>query len=120
MYEQLAGPLLSTRAFLRRVGRHWSVAIGVLAVSELAGVLGFHFLGGESWIDGFLDSSMLLGGMGLVGDIRSPSGKLFASFFALYAGIVFLGAGALFIAPFIHRVLHILHLDEERRGRSSR
>jgi hypothetical protein len=42
---------------------------------------------------------MLLGGMGPVGDIKTVPGKLFASVYALYAGIVFIGTAGLLVAP---------------------
>ena len=50
--------------------------------------------------------------MGPVGDFKQPIGKVFVVLFALYAGIVFLGA-AVFLAPIVHRILHKLHLEEQ-------
>ena len=60
---------------------------------------------------------MLIGGMGPVGSFDKPPGKLFAALYALYAGIVFLGAAAVFLAPVVHRMLHKLHLDEQAERR---
>jgi len=59
---------------------------------------------------------MLLGGMGPVDPIPSVPGKLFASFYALFAGIVFLAVTGILMAPFAHRLLHRLHLDTEGTG----
>ena len=50
------------------------------------------------------------------GEIHSTPGKLFASFFALYAGLVFLAVGAIVRAPVIHRFLHRFHLAEAQRS----
>jgi hypothetical protein len=55
---------------------------------------------------------MILGGMGPVNELSSDTGKLFASFYALYAGVAFLAIAAVIVAPFAHRLLHRLHLDE--------
>ena len=101
-----------------RLARHGGLAVTVLVLSLAMGTLGLHFLGPEEWIDAFMNASMLLGGMGLVGTIELPAGKIFASFYSLYAGMVFLGISALFLAPILHRVLHRLRLDERQKRRS--
>jgi hypothetical protein len=39
------------------------------------------------------------------------TGKLFASFYALYSGIIFLVTVGIIMAPLYHRFLHRFHLD---------
>ena len=112
MYERKTQPLLPTRHFLRRMVRHGAIAATVIAVSIAIGVLGFHVWGEEDWLDAFVNTAMLLGGMGQVGDIPSTAGKWFSAFFALYAGLVFIAVSSILFAPVIHRVLHELHADE--------
>ena len=82
------------------------VALGV-------GILGYHFLGGLPWIDALVNASMILGGMGPVDLITSQSGKLFTSFYALFSGLFFIGVASLAIAPFVHRIMHRMHLDQK-------
>ena len=115
MYERHDEPLLSRAQFLRRLGRHGLWAFGAFFVSLGVGMSGFHWLANEPWLDAFLNAAMLLGGMGPVGSFEGSVGKIFAGVYALYAGVVFLGASALFLAPVIHRALHRLHLEEQRR-----
>jgi hypothetical protein len=112
MYERHGDRLLPRREFLARVVRHARVAAGIVLFSLVIGTVGFHFFDQQKWIDGFVNSSMLLGGMGLIGELHTASGKIFASFYALYAGIVFLGAAGLLLAPVVHRILHKMHLGE--------
>jgi hypothetical protein len=113
MYEHHADPLLPWGRFLSRLVRHGGIALAILVFSLIVGTLGFHWLALQEWIDAFLNASMLLGGMGPIGEIRQTVGKIFASLYALYAGIVFLGTAALLLAPIIHRVQHKLHLREK-------
>jgi hypothetical protein len=115
MYEDHAAELLPRAKFLRRLLRHVAVAGAALLVSSVVGTAGFHWLAAQDWIDAFLSSSMLLGGMGPVGTVEGSGGKLFAACFALYAGIVFLGISAVVLAPVLHRILHTLHLQERER-----
>ena len=117
MYESHTGSLLPRRQFFRRLARHGFLAAAALLVSLAIGTLGFHWLAGQSWLDAFLNASMLIGGMGPVGSFDQPAGKVFAALYALYAGIVFLGAAAVFLAPVVHRILHKLHLDEQAKRR---
>ena len=115
MYERHTEPLLSRRQFLRRLARHGEIALAALTVSLALGTLGFHWSAPQGWLDAFLNAAMLLGGMGPVGSFEQPIGKVFAGLFALYAGIVFLGAAMVLLAPIVHRILHKLHLEEQGR-----
>jgi hypothetical protein len=111
MYEHRREPLLPRRAFLWRVFRHALMALGLILGSLLIGVLGYHFLEGLGWLDSLVNAAMLLGGMGPVNELHTVAGKLFASFYALYSGIVFLVVAGVLFAPIFHRFLHRFHLD---------
>lgn len=113
MYEAGHQPLLTRARFLQRVARHFGIAVAVLAASLLGGMLGYHALESLPWIDAFLNSAMLLGGMGPVNPPLTAAGKLFAGIYALYAGLVFIVTAALVATPVLHRVLHRLHVNEK-------
>ena len=81
------------------------------------GIGGYHYYCNFSWIDSFLNASMILGGMGPVNtNLNSNAGKLFSSFYALYSGIAFLTNAAIFFVPVFHRFLHKFHLDLEQEN----
>jgi len=104
---------LVQRRFLRHLGRQALWALLLVVLSLAGGIAGFHHWGQRSWLDAFLNASMLLGGMGPVGDLGPAGGKLFAGIYALYAGLVFLIVAGLLVAPVFHRVLHRFHLEDE-------
>jgi len=83
--------------------------------SLVGGILGFHTFSLLSWVDSLLNASMLLGGMGPVGDLGPPAGKLFASAYALYSGLIFLIVAGLLVTPLFHQVLHRFHMEQKRR-----
>jgi len=113
MYEHRTHKLLSRTAFARRVGRHAVLAL-TLAVSALGiGITGYHYVAELSWLDSLLNASMILGGMGPVDHLQKSSAKLFASFYALFSGLIFIGVSSVLVAPFAHRLLHRLHINEE-------
>ena len=114
MYEHRRQKLLSWPAFLRRLARQGLSALILVVVSMGIGTVGFHVLSGQLWLDALLNSAMLLGGMGPVGDLGGTGGKLFATFFALYSGLVFLIVAGLLFIPVFHRLLHRFHLDASR------
>jgi hypothetical protein len=111
-YEHKSQPVLPPRMFLQRVLMHVAVAMALIVLSLWIGVLGYHLMAGLSWLDAFVNASMILGGMGPVDPITNPAGKVFAALYALYSGVAFLAISAVLIAPFAHRVLHRLHLEE--------
>jgi len=51
--------------------------------------------------------------MGPVNTLTTTAGKVFASFYALFSGIIFLVAAGVMVAPVVHRLLHRMHLEEE-------
>jgi hypothetical protein len=112
MYEHRKQPLLSRAEFSKRVGRHGLVAFGVLVFGLGGGVLGYHYVAGLSWIDSFLNASMILGGMGPVDQLKTDCAKIFAACYALFAGLVFVGIVSVLLAPFVHRLLHRVHAEE--------
>lgn len=110
-FEHRREPLLSPARFYRRMLTYAGFSIGLILPSLGIGILGYHFFGGLSWIDSLLNASMLLGGMGPVNPITTTAGKLFASFFALFSGMILLVAVGVLITPVFHRLLHRFHLE---------
>lgn len=113
MFEHRSEPLLPPHSFLRRVAGYVAAASLLVGTALGVGVAGYHYLGGLPWIDALVNASMILGGMGPVDPITAPAGKLFAAFYALFSGLLFIGAASLVLAPFVHRVMHRLHLDDD-------
>ena len=114
MYEHRSAPVLPRQHFIRRMVQHFLLVLLVIGGSLVFGVIGYHVFAGFAWIDSLLNAAMLLGGMGPVGDIPTTSGKLFASAYSLYAGLVLITASGIMLAPVMHRVLHKLHVEEKR------
>jgi hypothetical protein len=92
--------------------RHVVAAFSVILCSLALGIISYHFVYGFPWIDSLLNASMIIGGMGPINELYTTGGKLFASFYALFSGIIFLIIAGVFIAPVAHRFLHRLHLEE--------
>jgi hypothetical protein len=105
----------SIRHLARHVARQAGYAIALVGASLLIGMAGYHWIARYEWIDAFLNTCMLLAGMGPVGaPLPSEGAKLFAGVFALYSGLVFLIVTALALTPVFHWVLHRFHWDWSR------
>jgi len=105
---------LQVKKFLyRELFKSGIMALIIIIISLTIGAVGFHFTVDLSWIDSFFNASMILGGMGLIAPINNDSGKIFASFFAIYSGAAFLSSIAIFISPIIHRAFHKYHIDSK-------
>ena len=114
MYEHHKQPLAKSSVFAKRLALNGITGLLLLAFSLGIGMFGYHFLEGLSWIDSLLNASMILGGMGPVNPLQTIAGKLFASFYALYSGVVLLAAVGILVTPIYHRFLHRFHLVEDR------
>lgn len=111
MYESGKQVPLARPEFVRRLLGHALFVLALIVVSLDIGMLGYMGFEKLSWVDAFLNSAMLLGGMGPVNAPQTVAGKLFAGFYALYAGLAFIVAAGLLFAPVLHRLLHRFHWD---------
>ena len=116
LYERRHEPMLPRRDFLRRLALNIGFALAIFGGSLVIGILGYHFLVGLGWSDSLLNASMILGGMGPVDVIPNEGGKIFASLYALYSGLIVLVVAGLVFAPIFHRFLHHFHLAIEETG----
>jgi hypothetical protein len=112
-YEVKSERPLLLRFFARRMCMHGLIALGIVVFSVALGMAGYAWFEHLSWLDSFLNTAMLLGGMGPVNAPVTPGGKLFAGFFALYAGLVFIVTAALLFTPLLHRLMHRFHWDDK-------
>jgi len=109
-------PLAPRKLFLRRLAQNAGIALIAVGGSLVLGMWGYRYFEGMRWIDAFLNAAMLLGGMGPVDpQLRTTGGKLFAGFYALYAGMVVLVAASILVAPLMHRYMHKFHLESRER-----
>lgn len=113
MFEHHKKPLASKKVFLHRIIFCTSLAILVTLVSLLIGMLGYYHFEKLSLIDSLLNASMILGGMGPVAILQTDIGKLFASFYAIFSGTIFLVVVGILVAPIFHRFLHKFHLEDQ-------
>ena len=97
--------------FAQRVAAAVAVACGIIALVLFIGIAGYHWLGGLDWIDSLLEASMILGGMGPVNPIKTNAAKVFASGYALFSGLVFIGIMGIVLTPVVHRILHKFHVE---------
>jgi hypothetical protein len=120
MFEHRRSPLLSRRAFLLRLSKFVLYTAVLIGGSLGIGILGYRAFEGMPWIDAFLNAAMILTGMGPAGELRTPAGKLFAGFYALYSGLVFIASVGLIAAPVFHRIIHRFHIEVEEEPHRKR
>jgi hypothetical protein len=101
--------------FMLRLGRYSLFAFGLIVFSLAIGVLGYHYIAELDWLSSFHMASMILTGMGPVAVMTTKAAVVFSSCYAIYSGVAFLSITAVFFAPIIHRLLHILHVERENK-----
>ena len=111
MFEHRSEPLATPAEFRRRMLQYGMITAIMILISLMIGVLGYHYFESLSWVDSLLNASMILGGMGPVDPVHSTAGKVFASLYALFSGIIFLVVAGVLFAPLFHRFLHRFHLE---------
>lgn len=111
-----ARPLASRWTFLRRIGRGSLISGGAIGIGLGLGAWGYHALEGLPWIDATLNAAMLLGGEGPLAAPRTTAGKLFATGYALFSGVLFITATSVLLSPVAHRFLHRFHIELVEEG----
>ena len=111
MYESSASKLASVKEFRKRVYKAVFIAFGIISVSLLIGIMGYHYFGYLGWVDSFENAAMILSGMGPVEPLDNDTAKIFAGCYALFSGVTFLIGMGVVLTPLLHRFLHKFHLD---------
>lgn len=106
--------LLPKGIYRRRLLRSLSFGASIVLVWLLLGILGYHLIAGFTWIDSFIEASMILSGMGPVGMLNSTGSKIFAGIYAILSGIGLLSLVSFIMAPIAHRFLHHFHMQEDK------
>lgn len=104
-------PLPPLRHFLLRMAIHLVLALVLIALGLCIGMMGYHFTEKMPWVDAFENAAMILSGMGPSTPLHSHGGKIFAGFYALFSGLLFIVLIGVLLAPILHRFLHKFHLD---------
>ena len=115
LYEHHGRRPISRAAFTHRMLKHGALALFLTLGSIAIGMGGYMHYEDLPWRDAFLNTAMLMGGMGPVDPPQTPGGKLFAGLFALYAGLIFLLVAGVVVAPVLHRILHHFHWAEKEK-----
>lgn len=104
--------VIPTRKFAIRLLKYAVLALALIAFSLLIGVAGYSYFAHLNFFDSLYMSSMILTGMGPVSEMPNDTAKVFSSIYAIYSGVIFLSIAAVLFAPIIHRILHILNVEE--------
>jgi hypothetical protein len=113
LYEHRHRALLPRRTFILRAARHVGLAAIIVVLAVGIGTLGYATWGDLPWLDSFLNASMILSGMGPVDRMQTSAAKVFSALYALFSGLVFVGVMGIVLAPWVHRLLHWTHLEEQ-------
>ena len=113
IFERKHEELASVAVFVKRILASFGIAFCLIGIVLAIGITGYHTLGKLGWVDSLLEASMILGGMGPVSTLTGDGVKIFASLYALFSGLVFVGVMGIVLAPVVHRFLHKFHVDEE-------
>ncbi len=115
MFEHRSEPILSTQRFARRMVAAVAVSAALVGLFLAIGMIGYNRCEKLSPLDSLLEASMILAGEGPIHQPHTDSGKVFASIYAIFSGVVFITTAATLIAPLLHRVMHRLHLDDDQQ-----
>jgi hypothetical protein len=111
MTETEKGKLLPIKVFVRRLILNFVLGIMLVVLALGIGMIGYHHYEHMTWVDAFVNASMILSGMGPVSALVTNSGKIFAGCYALFSGLTFIVIMGIIFAPILHRFLRKAHLD---------
>jgi len=119
MFEQRHQPLATLAVFIQRIIITTFFGLCLFTVSLGMGIVGYYYFAKFSWINAFLNASMVLSGMGEIDALPNNSAKLFAGFYALFCGLIFALIIAFLFTPFIHRFYHKFHTNKNSSAPST-
>lgn len=103
--------------FIGHMLRSFTIAGTAIGGGLFLGMAGYHGFGRMSWQESFYYASMILAGEGPPADpVTVSAGQIghlhvFAGFYALFSGVMFITMVGVLLAPALHRFLHRFHLE---------
>ncbi len=102
--------------FYHHITRNTLWGIALTAIALLIGMVGYHLSEQMSWVDSFMNASMILSGMGPASALNTTAGKLFAGFYALFSGLAFIAIIVIILSPVIHQFFRKIHLESSQKS----
>jgi hypothetical protein len=112
-FERHHEKLAPLPVFIKRMARAVGLGLVLIGFALSIGIAGYRLLAGLDWVDSLLEASMILGGMGPVTTLKTDGAKIFASVYALFSGLIFVGVMGIVLAPIVHRTMHAFHVDDK-------
>lgn len=93
--------------------RNTAICLVIVISGLYVGMLGYRFTEGMSWIDAFMNASMILSGMGPASTLHTDGGKFFSGCYALFSGLAFIAVVVIMLSPLIHRFFRKIHFENK-------
>lgn len=113
MYETKKDALLSPEQFAWRLIWHVLAAFLMIFITLVIGAFGHIYFEGIDFHDAFLNTALIMGGIGTIVMPASVAGKLFFSVYGIFLSLLFAAVVGVALAPVIHRIVHRMHLDDD-------
>jgi len=110
--EKIHQPIAPRRQFLYRLLKGSTIGVIFIVVALFIGMAGYHYFEHMSWVDAFVNAAMILSGMGPLTPLQTDAGKIFAGFYALFSGLLFIVVMGIIFAPVVHRFFHKMHVED--------
>lgn len=111
MLEPHKGRFAPPKNIYLHVTRNAFLGLMLIVVALFIGMLGYHVFENLSWVDSFLNASMILSGMGPANTMVTTAGKIFAGVYALFSGLAFIAIVVIMLSPIIHKFFRKIHME---------
>jgi hypothetical protein len=103
---------LRSRRFLPHFARNLTLGFIITVIILLIGIAGYRYFEKTAWLEAYVNSAMIISGVGTLTNPQTDEGKLFVGTYSMIGSAVFIIVVAVIFSPIFHWLFRQVQVED--------